>query len=194
MASSAIQVCSNALLMLGQRSINAFAEDKTGLTANLWDTVRQSTLRMAHWSCARKRANLSALVSTPPFDWVYQFQLPPDLLRVVTVGSRNQTIDYELENGLLLSDEASIPLIYIFDSINPATWDALLVEAATIHMAWMLAYPITGSTTTRDAIGSAFNDFLKIARGVNNSEKPGETMGNNPLLGSRFSGSRFSAR
>lgn len=188
MATSAIQVCSNALLLLGQASINSFDEDKTQLTPNLWDTCRQSTLRLGQWACARKRVTLSPLATKPGFGWTYLFQLPSDLLRTISIGERGEFFDYEIDNGQLLADEATIKLRYVYDNLNPASWDALLVEATTLHMAWLLAYAITGSSTKADALGTQFSAFLKMARGVNHSETPGETMGDSPLLTSRFNG------
>ncbi len=42
------------------------------------------------------------------------------------------------------------------------------------------------SNTKADALASQLTSLLKLARGVNASEEPGETMGDRPLLTSRY--------
>lgn len=185
MATSAVAICSNALLLLGQGSINSFDEDSTGLCANLWDTVRTATLRLGTWSCARKRVSLPALATAPAFGWTYQHQLPSDLLRVVSVGEWDESHEYEIEDGKLLSDESPILLRYVYDNTTVQTWDALLTEAATLHMAALMAYPITKSETTRQSMEANFAALLKNARGVNGSEAPVDRVGDLPLFTSR---------
>ena len=187
MATSEIQICSNARLMVGASTINAFSEDSTGLCANLWDTCRQATLRMANWSAARKRTTLAPLaVTVEGQDWTYALQLPSDWLRTIGLGDRTAPIDYEKEGRRLLCNDAAPVLRYGYDNQDVPSWDSLLTEACTVHMAWLLAYPITGSNTKADALASQLTALLKLARGVNASEEPGETMGDRPLLTSRY--------
>lgn len=185
MATSSIQICSNALLLLGQGSINSFDEDRTGLCANLWPTARQSTLRMGTWSCARKRVLLAPLASAPDFDWVYAFQLPSDLVRVVSVGDRPDVFEYEIEDNKLLSDESSIKLRYVYDNENIPSWDAILTEAVTLHMAALMAYPLTKSKAVQDAMQDNLAGLLKLARAVNSQEAPVDRLGDRPLRSAR---------
>lgn len=185
MATSAIQICSNALLLLGQGSINTFDEDATGLCSNLWPTVRQATLRMGTWSCARKRVNLAPLITAPAFDWAYAFLLPSDLVRVVSVGNRPDAFEYEIENGQILSDEPAIALRYVYDNENIPSWDAILTEAMTLHMAALMAYPITRSKSVQESMVGLLDGVLKLARGVNSQEAPIDRIGDRPLRDSR---------
>ena len=194
MSSSAIQVCSNALLLLGNDAINAFSEDPTAITPNLWDLARQATLRLGVWSCCRKRVTLSPLVAAPESDWSYAFTLPPDCLRVVSVGERGQSIEYEIENGQILSDEAIIKLRYVWDNQSVPSWDALLTEAVTLHMATLMAYPLTKSPEQQSRMQDMFAAMLKLARGVNGDEAPTDPIGDTPLLASRFGLSSIAVR
>ena len=187
MATSNIQICSNALLLLGQATINTFDEDSTGLCANLWDTCRQATLRMAHWACARKRVVLAPLVESPVgTDWTYQLQLPSDWLRTIGLGDVTAPLAHENEGRRILANDSAPLLRYVYDNTDVPSWDALLTEVTTVHMAWLMAYPITGSNTKADALASQLSSLLKLARGVNNAEAPGETWGDRPLLNSRY--------
>ena len=123
MATSEIQICSNARLMLGASTINAFSEDSSGLCANLWDTCRQATLRMANWSAARKRTTLAPLaVTVAGQDWTYALQLPSDWLRTIGLGDRTAPIDYEKEGRLLLCNDAAPVLRYVYDNQDVPSW------------------------------------------------------------------------
>lgn len=91
--SSAVQICSNALLMLGQKPINSLAEDPTQATserelaaANLYPQVRNAVLRAHPWNCATRRVKLTPDSATPAFSWSYQFLKPGDWLRTLQVG------------------------------------------------------------------------------------------------------------
>ena len=60
---TAVSICSNALLMLGDNPINSFDEsatpgglDRARIADNLWPSTRNSILRSHPWNCAIKRA------------------------------------------------------------------------------------------------------------------------------------------
>ena len=137
MAGSKIEICSAALVLLGQSRINSFAEDSTGLCDAWWDTVRKSTLRLGTWQCARKRVLLAPLATTPGFEWAYQFQIPTECLRIVSVGESGDFDNYEIENNLILSAQKSIKLRFVYDNEVTSTWDSILTEAVALHMAWV---------------------------------------------------------
>jgi hypothetical protein len=85
---SAVQICSNALLLLGDNPIDSFDVDnnRTRLVANLYESKRDKVLRSHPWNCATKRVTLSPSAEAPAFDWAYQFPLPSDWLRTLSVG------------------------------------------------------------------------------------------------------------
>jgi hypothetical protein len=73
MAASRVSICSNALLLLGGKTINALDEDndRARLASNLFEPVRNYVLRRHPWNCAVKRVTLSPDVDTPAFDWAF---------------------------------------------------------------------------------------------------------------------------
>lgn len=102
---SSVSICSNALLALGAHPINDFDEDTdhARLCANLYPTVRNKLLRAHLWNCAIKRVVLSPVSSAPEFGYGYQFSLPGDLIRVLSVGESRDDIDYRIEGGCWLT-------------------------------------------------------------------------------------------
>ena len=63
-----VSICSNALLLLGDKTINSLDEgtDRASLASNLYDSVRDSLLRSHPWNCAVKRVILAPDTETPP--------------------------------------------------------------------------------------------------------------------------------
>ena len=78
--STAVQVCSNALLTLGQAPINSFEDlsDRQLAAANLYPQIRDGVLRSHPWNCAVKRVVLSPDSQPPAFEWLYAYSLPGD--------------------------------------------------------------------------------------------------------------------
>jgi len=189
MPTSAVSICSNALLLLGDESIDSFDVDnaRTRLCVNLFPMKRDRVLRSHPWNCAIKRVVLSPDTTEPAFGWAYKFPLPGDCLRVLSVGDEENGYDeYEIEGGYILMDSTICRLRYIFRNEEPATWDALLVDAMTQVMVAALTYPITKSTTKQASEEQIVKDVLKAARTVDGQENPPETMGDFPTLAHRL--------
>lgn len=187
--STAVQVCSNALLTLGQRPINSFQDlsDSVLAAANLWPMVRDAVLRAHPWNCATKRVVLSPETTAPAFGYDYRFILPGDCLRVLSVGrDQSEEFPYVIESGELLCDESVVYLRYVWRNELPATWDAILNRAMTAAMAEVLAVPATGDLQKKQAANNDYLLALQQARAIDGQEVPPETLGDFPLLAGRF--------
>lgn len=190
-----VSVCSNALLRLGAHPINSFDEgnpngsniEHVRLASNLWPTIRRSVLRAATWNCAIKRVLLSPVAEAPAFGFRRQFNRPSDWLRTIKIGTdERDRFHYRMEGGTFLADIDALPLVYVFDNTNPASWDSALVGAVEIAMAHAMAYAVTGSTSLRAELREELRDVLAQARNVDGQDEPAEIMGNDVLLASRF--------
>lgn len=190
MATSAVQICSNALLLVGDQPINSFSDnnDRTRLVSNLWANARDAVLRSHPWNCAVKRVALSPDVATPAFEWSQQFTLPPDCLRILSIGEEGETPAYAIESGKILCDENPLNLRYVWRNTDVTTWDALLAEAMTAHMAMTCAYPITKSAAQQDEMIKLYRFKLQQARSVDGQEQPPEQFGDFPLMNARTIG------
>lgn len=193
MPATEVSICSNASLMLGGKPINDLAEnnDRTRLAANLFGPVRNYVLRRHPWNCAIKRVVLAPDTATPEFDWAYQFTLPPDYLRALSVGEDGDAQDYRIESGKLMCDANPALLRYVWRNENPATWDDMLVWGMTMSMKAVMAYPITQSTSLEQLVEDALKDVLKQARAADGQEDPPQEFGDSPLLASRMGRRRW---
>lgn len=190
MAASDVSICSNALLMLGAKPISSLSEnnDKARLAANLYEPVRNYVLRRHPWNCAVKRVALAPDTDVPAFDWDFQFTLPSDFMRVLSVGESGNESAFEIESGKLMCDDNPALLRYIWRNDNPATWDDMLVWGVTISMKAVFAYPVTQSTSLEQLVEAALVDVLKQARAVDGQDGTPPTLGDTPLLNARMGG------
>jgi hypothetical protein len=185
---SAVSICSNALLLLGDRPIDSFDvdNDRTRLVINLYSSMRDAMLRGHPWNCATKRVILSPRTQAPAFGWGYQFNLPDDWLRTMSVGEDDDPDDYVIEGRMILMNSNVCKLRYIFRNDVESSWDALLINCMTKAMVASLSYAVTKSTTKQASDEEIVNRILKQARAVDGQENPPETLGDFPLLANRM--------
>jgi len=99
-----VSICSNALLMLGDTPISSFdgSTKVASLADALYDSTRDSILRVHPWNCAVKRVTLNPDAEAPAFDFARQFTLPGDFLRTLQVGDRAARPDFRHEGRRIL--------------------------------------------------------------------------------------------
>jgi hypothetical protein len=185
---SEVEICSNALLLLGDAPISSFNEDRdrARLASNLWPMVRNYVLRRHGWNACVKRVILAPDVDTPAFDFAFQFTLPADYMRTLAVGEYGDEDTFKIEAGKLLMDNSICRLRYIWRNETTATYDDMLVWALTVSMKAVMAYPITKSTSLMQVVEDALKDVLKQARAVDGQDETPEMLGDSPLLNARF--------
>lgn len=187
---TAVSICSNALLMLGKTPIASMTEDsdRAQYCANLYPMVRDTLLRKHFWNCAIKRVLLSPDAVAPAFGYTAQFPLPSDFLRLYEVGRPGAFIaDFQLENRMILANAAALPLRYVWRNLVEDNWDSGLVETATAMMAAVLAYPICQSTSLRDSLLETAKQTLREAQAIDGQENPSESFADEyPLLAGRY--------
>lgn len=200
---TAVSIASNALLRLGADPLSSFDEadadgsniERARLASNLWPTVRRRVLRGSTWNCALRRILLSRDATPPPFSYAYRYLLPSDWLRTVYVGrTPYDRLDFKSENRYIHCDNEELPILYVFDNENPATYDAALVDALELAMAAAMAYPVTKSTSLAAELQQITRDALAQARALDGQDDPPQTFGDSPLMASRFGGHRGWAR
>lgn len=184
---SAVSICSDALLELGANPISSFDEnnDRTRLVANLYAARRDMVLRSHPWNCATKRVTLSPDTASPDFGWSYQFDLPSDWLRTLSVGIDGQEDDYVIEGRKILMNKNVCYLRYIFRNDVESTWDALLIEGMKEVMKAAISYAVTKSTSKEQTVREVLRDILRQARSIDGQENPPETLGDFALLSNR---------
>ena len=84
---SIVDICNGSLNQLGASTILTLTEDsKNARLCNArYTQVRDSLFRSHPWNCLTKRVELARDTDTPAWGFSYQFTLPADCLRVLTI-------------------------------------------------------------------------------------------------------------
>ena len=161
-AASPVEVCNQALVDLGGKTIASFTEDSTEakLCRLRYATLRDAVTMEAEWTHSTFREGPLTPLATPPvFEFTYAFQKPTDTLSVLFV-SRDADgyleVDYAVEGEHILSDFSSPYLKYQKRVIDPAKWPPLFTEAVIARLSAEFAIPLTKSRGLKQEFMSAY--------------------------------------
>lgn len=185
-----VSICSGALVMLGDKPISSLTEntDRARLAANLYPDERASFLRAHPWNSAIKRVTLAPSSTAPAFDSFSVFDLPSDCMRVLSVGSENDSRGgYRVEGRSILYPGAVAYLRYVAD-VPESVWDRHMVSAMKTRMAALMAYAVTGSAALAQSLLQQADAEFRRAKTIDGQEDPPEDLDEGQLLESRSIG------
>lgn len=135
-------ICNLALSKIGANNIIAVdSQTKEGRQCSyLFEPVRDAVLTSCPWNFALKRAELARLSEVPDFEFNYQYQLPPDCLRVVDIYDSGS--GYAIEGDRLLIDDDSVCIKYIARVTDTTLYHPNFIEAFSLRLAADLAVAI----------------------------------------------------
>lgn len=139
-----IDLINQALNYLGEPRIQSLTQNTTSAkyaSDSIELSVRQ-VLRLHDWNSAQKRIKLSRLVEENLFGFKYNYQLPNDYIRLVSLNDYEK--DFKIEGRILTTDEDEIELLYIayprlFSDLDPG-----LIECIASKLAFNIAINVTG--------------------------------------------------
>lgn len=144
-------IANRALSRLGARPILSMEDNSAEAVACrlAFPAVRDESLRSHRWNFARKRIALSRLATAPEFEWLYQYELPTDCLRVMEINDSDvweaPLPSYEIEGRKILTDSESLNLKYIARIEDSNLFDVLFVRMLVLALAADIAEKVTGS-------------------------------------------------
>ena len=167
---SVVDICNGALNQLGASTIISLTEDsKNARLCNArYNQVRDSLFRSHLWNCLIKRVELARDVAAPSWGFSYQFTLPADCLRVITI--LNYDYDYKIEGRKIVSNISSVKVLYIARIEDPNQYDEILRETLSAALGADIAYAITSSNPVAQNMYNLFQEKLREARFVDATE------------------------
>ncbi len=167
---SVVDICNGALNQLGASTILSLTEDsKNARLCNArYTQVRDSLFRSHPWNCLIKRVELAKDTETPSWGFSYQFTLPADYLRVLTI--LNYDYDYKIEGRKIVANHGTVKIQYVSRVTDPNQYDELLRETISSALAADIAYAVTSSNPVASNMYNLFQDKLKEARFVDATE------------------------
>jgi len=165
MAITKVSMSNDALLEIGAQMITSMTEDSepARLCNHLFDELMDQELQLENWSFAMERKQLARLTEDPDFGWTYQFALPanPWCLQVKAEYSEN---DFKIEGRKLLSDAATIQIIYIKRVTDYNELSPLFRRAFKFKLASILAIPLQGSRSMKEGMEQIYELWFRRAQ------------------------------
>ena len=187
---STIEIWKNALARVGASVRDIALDGKSEEVRQCqiaWPIARISSLAAIPWNFARARAVLAPMPDAPLWGFTYQYPLPSDCHRVLTVKDQN-LYPWKVEGGNILSDNGpALYITYLKDVTDPALFDPLFAEYVTLQLATRLATPLSSSTQKKESIKSDLAEMTAIASAVNGYESSAEDFVESDVLLARWS-------
>jgi len=193
---SKVEICNSALNMLGAGNITDITEDSKNarLLNQRYDPIRDAVFRTHTWNCLIKRVELAQDSETPTHEYAKQYTLPTDCLRVLKIGGHHDGSSSDLDDGQIfkvegrkiITDEATVYLLYIAKITDVNEYDTLLQETIATRLAAELAYAITSNATLAATLADQYEKKIKEARFVDATEGTPEVIDSSTFINSRY--------
>lgn len=185
---SSIDICSNALQLVGDNPINSFEEPGAGpqVAKSIYSRTKEKLLGSHPWSFALKQQRLSRLSQTPDkkTGYLYAFQLPTDLIRIWNMQNHS---DYILINGLVYSNQKELLCTYIYDTAETAL-SPNFVAALEYALAADFAIAITENQSMNALYEQKSRSELSQAKFIDSQGRPQKGIIDSPLIDVRGGG------
>ena len=183
MATTKIDICSTALVMIGANTITSFSDDST--EANVCNTVYEDILKSAltrhRWRFATEQQQLSLLTAAPTGRYAYAYQLPtsPELLQLITLTVNDFVIPYERYGDKVYLDNYGSTSTVICDYIFRQD-EGEFPPHFILALQYQLASLFAGSIARDSGMIKQFADMAErqylVAKNIDSAERTTKTL------------------
>ena len=167
MALSDVALCSRALLKIGAAPVHGFddATAEADVAGALYGPTRDALLSAYPWSFATGQAALNRLIDEPLADYANAYQLPGDLLRVLSAGGgpRGRGLDYRLAGRRLQANAPAVVITYVFRP-DEADMPPFFDQALIARLAAEFYIPLTESTSRAESLARLAEQEFRRAK------------------------------
>ena len=174
-----INVCNQALMKIGATRITSFDD----ATVNARDceasyaVSRDQVLEAFPWTFAKRRAVLAQASDAPAFGYSYQYSLPSDCLKVlsiVEVPSITKEPDWVVEGALLLTNEEEVYLHYTRVVEDATHYSPSFIRALSLYLAAHLAMSIAKNAKLANELEDKYVRYIEREAMVINARQNNE--------------------
>jgi len=189
---SKISIANQALSWVGASLITSFSDESTEaaiISAN-YDGVRDAVLEDRAWTFATRRVSLTPVLTPPDFGYSYQFAVPADCLRVLTVRNDRQAqgpnhLDWAREMGRILCDSDKIYMKYLSRVDDPLQYSPGFVQCMAARLAADIAIPLAGSRSLQSDMWGLYQKKLADAKTLDGMQGRAQDVGKHRFVAVR---------
>lgn len=175
MATSSVQICNDALIILGAATITSLSDDtkEARLCNEQYDKCRQQLLVAHPWNFAISRSEISSDASLPTGydnnpEWDYSFTLASNCLRVLELDDTDAP--WAVEGGKLFSTYDPVNIKYIKNVTDTTIFSKNFEKALAYMIAYRIGYALTQSATLISVLKEEFEASVREARSFDAQE------------------------
>jgi len=180
-----IGTISNALLLIGDKTINSLDEGsfRATVASNLYDNIYESELMSHPWGFCRKMQTLALTTQTPvTSEWRNIYQIPTDLISIFRVHPRS---DYEIYGDKIYSNQPSLVLDY-HSKIPESQWPNYFAKLMEYALAKEFAIPIREDTGMAQLMNQLYIGQGQKSRAVESKQRIQRPIQSQPFIQARY--------
>tara|TARA_B100001989_G_scaffold110866_1_gene77784 strand:- start:5175 stop:5768 length:594 start_codon:yes stop_codon:yes gene_type:complete len=114
-ASTPLDICSRALILIGAEPISSFDDGTTEATVavNMYEDVVQSALVNSRWRFATNQKEINRLTDAPVGRYDYAYQLPSDMIMLHGATVNGNLIEYQVYGDKLYADTTETDIVIV---------------------------------------------------------------------------------
>jgi len=180
---SKVEIISNSMVLLGGNTIASLDEDSTEsrIGASLYETSYLFMMTIHRWRFNTKQAQLARLTAEPLYGYLYQFQLPTDLLYLIKIDSHTR---YQIYGTTLHSNQEEIKIDYQY-RVEEGNLPAYFTKPFEFFLASQFAIPLTGDEKKTALYESKYTKHMKSAKFVDSTQSPSDSFIDSPYVSVR---------
>ena len=194
MATTKIDICARALVMIGAQPITSFTDGSTeALVANnVYEDITKAALTRHRWRFSTTQKQISLLSNAPVgrYDYGYQIPTDPEVLQINTVTVNDYVIpysrykDYIYVNGYGSNSTLIMDYIYRVD-------EAYFPPHFVLALEYELAAVFAGSVARDSAMIKQFKELAErqflVAKNIDSAETTTKVLDTNRFINLRRS-------
>lgn len=190
MAVTSLQICQQALVVIGAQPLTSFDDGTTEAIAclNLYENTARDELSQYRWRFASNQVQLSRLVDVPSAKWDAAYQLPPECLAITTVYVNDIPIDFDrYEDNVFCNAEATeVVILEGTFRIDEQYWPPYFVQMMVYRIASQLAHSIAAQTDTSQMLDQMAVRHSRFARNRDAQGRTAPKIDTSRLINTRF--------
>lgn len=170
MATTNIDICARALVMIGAQPITSFEDGTTEavVAGNLYEDTVRDLLSRYRWRFSSGQAQLARRTDVPSAKYDAAYQLPTDLLIVHDVTVNDRSIPFARYQNLIYCDADPADEVFVDYSFRAEEdlWPPYFVMLIELQMASMFAYAVANQIQTADYLEKKALRQLAMAKNI----------------------------
>lgn len=168
-----IDLCSMALLKLGEKPIQSLADDSSAaqLARTLFDPVMDALIASHPWRFATRRYELAKTADD-------DFVIPADVLRVLKTPG-------QIQNGRIIAPQDKIEIVALV-RVSPESYPSYFVSLAATKLAMDFCVPMTGDNAIFRMLAALYETEYASAKFIDSTTTTAANIENFSLIDTRF--------